>query len=129
MLPPYEPYIPRGPGEINDKLAWMVMHSPTFEDDTGFFPGQNLETTFFSLNEGFKAIRNRLGTERYAALLALSDRARAHFEADPEDNNGGAGAGCALLNDMTDILRSLHRRKPVAANDTGEPASVPPKNA
>ena len=127
MLPPYEPYIPLSSGEINDKLAWMVLHSPRFEDDTGFFPGQNLETTFFSLNEGFKAIRNRLGTERYAALLALSDRARAHFEADPKDNNGGTGAGRALLNDMTDIVRSLHRRKPVT-NDEGKPTSVSPKS-
>jgi len=108
---PYEPHIPQSIGEIMDKLGWMMFHAPRFEDDTGYFPGRNLETTFFSLNEGFKAIRNRLGEEHYAALLALSDRMRAHFEADPENKTGEARAGRALIHDMEDVLKASRRPK------------------
>ena len=107
----YEPYIPQSIGELIDKLGWMMFHAPGFEDDTGYFPGRNLETTFFSLNEGFKAIRNRLGEERHAALLALSDRMRAHFEADPEDKTGEARAGRALIHDMENLLKASRRPK------------------
>jgi len=129
MPAPYQPFIPKTVSELIEQLGWMTLFSPKFENDSGYFPGRNLDTTFFSLNEGLKANRNRLGEERYVTLLALSDRMRAHFEADPEDETDDGLAGLALIDEMMDILKSLPRRKPVAANDPGTPASVPPKGA
>jgi len=110
----YKPYIPQTAGEIIDQLGWMMLYSPKFETDSGYFPGQNLDTTFFSLNEGLKAIRNRLGDERYADLLAMSDRMRAHFEADPENKTDDTLAGRALILEMMGLLKA-RRQKPAAA--------------
>jgi len=94
-----------------DKLGAMMLESPTFIDRSGYFPGRNVETTFFELNEGLKVIRKKVGEERYEALLALSDRMRAHFEADPEDKTDDAIAGRELIHEMEDILRSARKRK------------------
>ena len=121
--PLYPPYVPQSPGEIIEKLGWMMLYSPKFDDDSGYFPGRNLDSTFFSLNEGLKAIRNRLGEERYAVLIALSDRMRTHFEADPENKTDDTLAGRALILEMMDLLKSGSRRKASAA------ASIPPKGS
>jgi hypothetical protein len=57
MRRPSKPYIPQSIGEIWDKLDWMMLNSPTFEDESGYFPGQSIDTTFFELNEGFQGRR------------------------------------------------------------------------
>ncbi|CAN5128531.1 hypothetical protein BH10PSE13_BH10PSE13_21970 [soil metagenome] len=109
---PYNPYIPKTIGEIMDLLGSMMLGAPTFKDKSGLFPARNIDTEFFALNESFKAIRKKAGEERYAALLALSDRMRAHFEADPEDKtqDGIDGRDCIL--EMEELLKSIARRKP-----------------
>ena len=111
MSAPYKPDIPQTAGEIIDKLGWMMLYSPKFDNDSGYFPGRNLDTTFFSLNEGLTAIRNRLGEERYADLRAMSDRMRLHFEADPENKTDDTLAGRALILEMTRLLRVRPIRK------------------
>ena len=100
----YEPYIPKNTGEILDHLAFMMLSSTTFEDKTGYFPEQNIDTAFFSLNEGLKLIQKKLGEDKYQRLIAMSDRMRAHFEADPEDKTEDGLAGRQLIHDMEDIL-------------------------
>ena len=70
MPAPYQPFIPKTVSELIEQLGWMTLFSPKFENDSGYFPGRNLDTTFFSLNEGLKANRNRLGEERYVTLPA-----------------------------------------------------------
>lgn len=102
----YEPYIPQTIGELIDKLGGMMLSSPTFIDKTGYFPEKNIETAFYALNEGLKAVRKKIGEERYATLVALSDRMRAHFEADPEDKTDDALAGRDLIYEMMDILQN-----------------------
>ncbi len=52
---------------------------------TGYFPDRNIDTEFYALNEGLKTIRGKVGDEKYEKLVALSNRMRALFEADPED--------------------------------------------
>lgn len=109
----YKPYIPQSIGDVMDLLARMMLDSPTFEDDSGYFPDRNIETTFFQLSEGLKIIHKKLGEERYAALVSLSDRMRTHFEADPENKTDDTLKGRALIHEMEDILTG---RK--AANDS-----------
>lgn len=111
---PYKPYIPQSISEITDFLASMMFDSPTFKDDSGYFPGRNIDTTFFELNEGLKAVRNNLGEERYAALTVLSDRMRAHFEADPENKSEDTLKGRAIIHEMEDLL---YPRRSKAAKD------------
>lgn len=105
----YIPYIPQTISELRDKLADMLFSAPTFKDKTGYFPQKNIDTTFFSLNEGLQAVYEKLGEERYAALRALSDKMRALFEADPEDKTGETQAGREIIHEMEDILRSKRR--------------------
>lgn len=111
MPRPYKPYIPQTIGEIWDLLGGMMLDSPTFIDKTGYFPDRNIDTEFFALKEGLKAVRKKLGEERYEKLVAMADRMKAHFEADPEDKTDDSLAGRQLIYDMEDVLQEVRRRK------------------
>lgn len=104
MTPYYTPHIPTTVGELMDKLGSMMLNSPTFIDDTGYFPGKSIDTEFFALNEGLKRIRSKIGDERYLKLVELSDRMRGHFEADPEDKKEDALIGRRIIHQMEEIL-------------------------
>ena len=93
----------------------MMLNSPRFIDDSGFFPEQNIETEFFELNESLKLLRPKLGEENYAAMIALSDKMRAHFEADPEDKTDDTLMGRDCILAMEDIIKSVRRRRRRAA--------------
>ena len=108
---PYKPYIPQTTGEIYDLLGAMMLESPTFVDKLGYFPDQNIETTFFSLKEGLKNVRKKLGEDAYLRAVAMADQMRAHFEADPEDKTDDSLAGRDLILAMEDILRASNDRK------------------
>lgn len=111
MPRPYKPYIPQTIGEIWDQLGSMMLSSSTFVDTTGYFPNKNIDTEFFRLKEGFKTVRRQLGEERYEKLVAMADRMKAHFEADPEDKTDDSMAGRQLIYDMEDVLKEVRRRK------------------
>jgi hypothetical protein len=87
-----------------DKLASMMLSKPTFLDDSGYFPGKNIETEFFALNEGLRLIRGRLGEERYQNLKSMSDRMRILFDANPDDESHEARAGRAIILEMRELL-------------------------
>lgn len=106
-----KPYIPQGISEIWDFLGSMMLSSPTFKDKTGYFPEQNIDTEFFALNEGLKTIRKKVGEDNYQALVALSDKMRAHFEADPEDKTEDGLKGRDCITAMEHILKASRRRK------------------
>lgn len=114
-----KPYIPTGMSEIWDFLGSMVLSSPTFVDKTGYFPEQNLKSEFFALNEGLKTIRERVGEDRYAQLVELSNRAQAYFEADPEDKDPD-NRGRKCLFEMEEILKAARR-------PSGVPTDPPPR--
>jgi hypothetical protein len=99
MVRPYKPHIPKGVSEIMDQLGFMMLKSPTFIDKTGYFPDRNLETVFYALNEGLRLMRGKLGEERYVKLMEMSDRMRAHFEADPEDKTDETLKGRAIIHE------------------------------
>jgi hypothetical protein len=100
----YEPYVPKSASEVMDELAGMMLRSPDFKDSTGYFPERNIDTEFFSLNEGLKNLRQRLGEERYNQLIAMSNRMRAHFEADPDNETDETIKGREIVIEMEDIL-------------------------
>ncbi len=100
---------PKTVGEIIDFLGMMILKSPTFKDN--YFRYMNIDTVFLELNEGLNCIKSKIGEERYQALRAMSDRMRAHFEADPEDKTDDALAGRRIIQEMEDILRSTYRKK------------------
>jgi len=110
-MPPYKEYIPQTIGEIMDMLADMMLSSPTFKDKTGYFPHRSLESEFYTLNESLKLIRKRVGEENYKILVDLSDRMRAHFEADPENKTEDTIRGRELIEEMEDVLKAAARRR------------------
>ena len=110
MFPPYKPYTPKGVSEIIDYLGMMMLSSPTFVDRTGYLPGRNIENTFSELNEGLRLIRGKLGDERYLKLVEMSDRMRAHFEADPEDKTDDSLKGRELIEEMETLLKQSARK-------------------
>ena len=107
-MPRYKPYIPKNVSDIMDHLGMMMLASPTFEDD--YFTERSVETVFSALNEGLKNIQKKLGEERYQKLRVLSDRMRAHFEADPEDKTEDGLAGRQIIREMRDILRASPKK-------------------
>jgi hypothetical protein len=102
---PYKPYICQTIGELSDKLGWMMMYAPKFEDRTGYFPQRNINTAFEGLNESLDTLRDKLGESRHAELRAMSDKMRILFESDPEGANGGTKAGCMIIHEMMLMLR------------------------
>lgn len=100
----YEPVVPRTVGEVMELLGWMMIYAPSFEDKTGYFPGQSIETEFMALDEGLKNIRKKVGDEKYTALTNISRRMRSLFEADPQDQSGDSVAGRNLILEMEDLL-------------------------
>jgi hypothetical protein len=110
VIPPYKPYIPKGVSEIIEVLALMMIYSPKFIDNTGYFPERNIDTVFFQLDEGLRLIRAKLGDERYLELAEMSDRMRAHFVADPEDNTEDSMKGRAIIQDMENLLKLKVRK-------------------
>lgn len=104
----FEPYIPETIGELLDQLGSMTGSAPTFADRLGIFP-QTIDTEFFALTEGLKAVRKKIGEERYVQCVEMADQMRALFEADPEDVNGQSQAGRELIFDMEDVLKKRIR--------------------
>ncbi|MDR3511428.1 MAG: hypothetical protein P4L73_07335 [Caulobacteraceae bacterium] len=88
----------------------MMLDSPTFVDRTGYFPWQNLQTTFYELNEGLRLIREQLGEELYLKLREMSDRMRAHFEADPDDKTDDTLKGRDIIREMEALLKQSRRK-------------------
>jgi hypothetical protein len=107
----HKPYIPQTISELWDHLGSMMLNSPKFLDDSGYFPWQNIDTEFFALNESLKILRKKFGEDNYAEMVALSGKMRAHFEADPEDKTEEALMGRDCILAMEDIIKSLRRKR------------------
>jgi hypothetical protein len=110
MFENHTPYIPEGISEILDYLMSMMLCAPKFEDDSGHFPDNNIDTEFQALNEGLRLIRKRLGKEKYAALADKSARMEVYFRADPSDESQDCKAGRELILDMIDILKGRTKK-------------------
>lgn len=104
-------YIPEGIGDVIDKLGSMMLSAPEFESRLPWAFEEDVDTNFYQLNEGLKAVRLQIGDEAYARLVEMSDRMRVHFEADPEDKTEDGIKGRELIDEMTDILHASRRRK------------------
>jgi hypothetical protein len=62
------------------------------------------------LKEGLRLIRRKLGEERYLELMEMSDRMRAHFEADPENKTDDTLKGRAIIHEMEELLKQKVRK-------------------
>ncbi len=102
-------YVPQNTHELLEFVVSMLSSAPKFIDRTGYFPYQNLDYVFRQLYEGLSHNRQALGEERYQELMRMSDRMRAHFEADPEDKTGETLKGCKIIHEMEDILRQARQ--------------------
>lgn len=105
MAGDYKRYVPQTVGELMDLLGAMMLTSPTFKDDTGFFFERDINTTFEALYSSLEGLRRKLGEERYAKLVDLAQRMRTLFEADPEDKTGETIKGRQLIVEMEKVLR------------------------
>lgn len=104
----HQPHVPENIGELQDLLGMIMLSRPTFLDQD--FQRQNIDTVFAALNLGIESCKARLGGEAYLQLLALSDEMKGHFLADPDDTNGRARAGRALIHKMDALLKDGRRR-------------------
>jgi hypothetical protein len=110
MLRPYKRYVPQNISELIDFLTGIVAISPKFIDRTGHFPHKSIDTEFGALNDSLELNRGQLGEECYLKLREMSDRIRAHFEADPDVTTGDTVKGCQMIWEMEDVLISVVRR-------------------
>ena len=117
-----EPYIPASLSEIYDYLAGTLGGAPTFVDDAGFYPDQNIDTEFVTLVSAFDKVRGKLGEDRHAKLIELAAQAKALFAADPNNDNGKTGQGYKVLHEIEGIVQDArkHRVKAKLKDDEGE---------
>jgi hypothetical protein len=104
MSRPFKQRVPEDINDVIEFLGMMVLDSPTFIDRTGYFPHTNIETVFTALNEGLYLIKSEIGDKKYLMLRQMSDRMRAHFEADREKITDETTKGCDIIFEMKDIL-------------------------
>ena len=102
-------YVPQNIQELLELVVSMQLMAPKFIDKTGYFPYRNLDYVFRQLYEGLAQNQQTLGDDRYEELMRMSDRIRALFEADPEDNTGETSEGRKIINQMEDILLQVRR--------------------
>lgn len=116
-----EAYVPASLGEIYDFIASLLGGAPTFVDDTGFYPDQNIDTEFTVLVAAFDKVRAKLGEDRYARLIELAAQAKKLFAADPNDENGKTDQGYKALLEIEDIIQDArkHRVKAKLKHDEG----------
>lgn len=121
-IPNPQPYLPASLSEIYDLLALLVLEAPTFIDETGHFPEQNIDTVFTMLTSGFDQVRKKLGEDRYVKLNELATQAKALFADDPDDSNGKTDQGRDLLFEIEDIIQDARKRRVKAKlkDDEGE---------
>ncbi len=105
------PFVPKDLDTIYDLLGWMMLYAPKCDPGMSWVFEDNIDLTFFGLNEGLKVVRREIGEEVYARLAAMSQQMRAHFDSDPEDKNGGCHKGRILINQMSDIVEDCLRRR------------------
>ncbi|ESZ86282.1 MAG: hypothetical protein Q27BB25_15035 [Blastomonas sp. CACIA14H2] len=89
----------------------MMLSAPKFKSRLPWAFEEDIDTNFQELNEGLKVVRRQIGDETYARLVEMSDRMRAHFEADPDDKTEDGIKGRELIDEMIDILHASRRRK------------------
>lgn len=111
----YTPYIPQHIYEITDLLAVFMIDAPLFVDKSGYFSGKTIDTEFFRLREGIKAIRVEIGEDRFATANGLIDRMRTHFEADPQDKTDDSVKGRELILVLQTLLLEAY-----AGNDPAQ---------
>jgi hypothetical protein len=99
----YKRHVPQNVGELMDHLTYIMFSGPAFVDP--HFVGRDLEAAFYELNEALKLMRNKLGEERFSKLAELSNRVRAHYEADPEKKTGDTLKGRELIIEMEELLK------------------------
>ncbi|WP_210254936.1 hypothetical protein [Methylocapsa sp. S129] len=92
--------------DIRDLLGRMMRASPKF---IGYRDKSYIDETFRELNEGLRMTRGKFGEELYLRLSAMSDRMRAHFEADPEDKTGETRKGRAIIREMMAMVKPSGR--------------------
>lgn len=109
MLDRQKRYMPEDIGDVLDHLELMLGPAPKFDFSSHLFPNRNIDSEFYVLNEGLTTIRNEVGEEIYTSLSSLSNRMRAHFEADPDDKNGETSNGIECLHEMYEILNTFLR--------------------
>lgn len=116
------PYIPASLSEIYDLLGSMFLGAPTFIDESGIFSDRNINTRFHQLFEGFQIVRTKLGEEHYARLVELAGEAKALFADDPDDENGKADQGRAILYEIEKVIQAARSRRVLAKlkDDEGE---------
>jgi hypothetical protein len=106
---PSKRHIPNTLSEREEFLASLLGGAPTFRDE--YFEFQNIDTEFEVYHQGLNLVRQRLGEERYAQMVAWGVEAKALFAADPDDKNGKTSQGFELLHKMEDLLGEVRSER------------------
>lgn len=101
-------YIPKGRTELLEYIAFLVLSGPKFVDH--YFPDQTLDSVFDSFAEGVERVQKKLGSERHALIIELSNKAREHYRRDPDKTNGGTDDATDLLLEIEELIKSSFRR-------------------
>ncbi len=110
----YRPYIPETLSELMDFVVPMMGEAPKFQDDTGYFPGQNIDTEFYALVEGFARVRDKIGEDRYAKAIDIAARMKAIFLEAGDENDPKTMQGIYLIHELIDLIDEVRARRVAA---------------
>jgi hypothetical protein len=94
-----------------DHVAPMMGDAPKFEDDSGYFPEQSIDTEFRALMEGFGNGRDKIGEDQYAAALDIAARMKTLFLEAADEDDPKTREGILLIHEFIDIIDAARARR------------------
>lgn len=107
----YKPYVPETLSELMDQVVPMMGDAPNFKDDTGYFPGKNIDSEFYALIEGFGKVRDKIGEDRYAKALDIAARMKAIFLEAEDEDDPKTMQGIYLIHELMDLIDEVRAQR------------------
>lgn len=107
----YKPYVPESLSELMDFVVPMMGEAPKFQDETGYFPRQNIDTEFYALVEGFGRVRDKIGEDRYAKAIDIAARMKAIFLEAEDEDDPKTMQGIYLIHELMDLIDEVRAQR------------------
>ena len=100
-------YVPEQLSEIQDFITGMTGAAPKFDEVTFYGYPRTIDNEFGRLLTGLKAVKDKVGEDRYRQTVELANSAKALFLADADATSAKTDEGLDKLMAIYDILEEV----------------------